>query len=96
MNKSILLLFLICLLSWQIEAQVYLDQFDNGTTDNVEVPTGFTSEEADDEWTITRDNSAGIEWNAVSYKPHDQETGTPITIDTVSYTHLTLPTTPYV
>lgn len=81
MKKIILPFFLICFFSLQMGAQVYLDQFDNGSADNTGIPPGITSEEADDEWTLIRDNSAGIEWNAISYQPHDQVTGTPITID---------------
>ncbi len=82
MKKSILPIFLICFLSWQMGAQVYLDQFDNGSADALTVPAGFTSEENEEnEWVITRDNSAGVEWNSVAYQPHDQETGMPMTID---------------
>ncbi len=81
MKKFILPLFLICFFSMQSEAQVYLDQFDNGSADNTGIPPGVTSEEANGEWTLVRDNSAGIEWNAISYQPHDQTTGVPMNID---------------
>ena len=81
MKKIILPFVLLCFLSIQVGAQVYLDQFDNGSADNTTIPAGFTSDEANDEWTITRDNSAGIEWNAVAYQPHDQVTGMPMSID---------------
>lgn len=81
MKKIILPFFLLCFLSIQVGAQVYLDQFDNGSVDNTTIPAGFTSEEADGEWTIIRDNSAGVEWNAVAYQPHDQASGAPMAID---------------
>ncbi len=81
MKKFILPFFLVVFLSIHLGAQVYIDQFDNGSADNTGIPPGVTSEEANDEWTLIRDNSAGIEWNAISYQPHDQATGVPMTID---------------
>ena len=81
MKKFVLPIFLICFLSMHLGAQVYLDQFDNGSADNTGIPSGITSEEANGEWTLTRDNSPGIEWNGIVYQPHDQATGELVTID---------------
>ncbi|MEL6987668.1 MAG: hypothetical protein AAGK97_07525, partial [Bacteroidota bacterium] len=58
---------------------IYLDQFDNGVEEFTYAGNGFTTSEANDEWTITGDGTTGP-WEVFGYSPFN-ENGEQITID---------------
>jgi len=77
--KKIILLFLL-LPSCLSFGQIYLDEFDDGKQDNTwYAGNGFTSSEADGEWTINGDGSGGP-FDPFGYQFVDQD-GAPVTLD---------------
>lgn len=79
MKKCLPLIFACLLFSLQGISQVYVDQFDNDDAANVGGAATFTSSEGNDEWTITGANTGP--WDVVTYSMHDQDSGTPMTVD---------------
>ncbi len=77
--KKLYKLLIICLLSSPAFGQVYLDQFDDGVVGATYFGQGYTSSEADGEWTVEGDGSGGA-FELFGIQPTD-ETGTVIGVD---------------
>ena len=77
MKRNLLLLFLLS--SFSVFGQVYLDEFDNGVEEFTYANMGYTTMEADGEWTITGDGTSGA-FEIFGYAPFD-ENGMQITVD---------------
>ena len=71
------LFFIICFAS--LNAQVYLDEFDDGVENNVALGNGYTSVEENGEWTITGDGTTGA-FELFVLTPNNDD-GTPAVVD---------------
>ena len=79
MKKVLLLLFCFLGMTTLVDAQVYLDEFDNDDPAYIASGAGYTFSEANNELTISGDGSAG-QYEAISYQPHDPAAAT-LTVD---------------
>ena len=80
MKKVLLLLFCFFGLTTLMDAQVYLDEFDNDDPAFMGGAAAYTYSEANGELTITGDGSAG-QFDVITYQPHDATAGTGLTVD---------------
>jgi len=78
MKRILLLFFAVCMLSVSIDAQVFIENFDEDISAN-SFTNAFTGSVADGEWSITGDGSAG-QYETFGYRLLDAD-GNPITID---------------
>jgi len=79
MKKQIFtFLFTLCVCGF-LSAQVYLDEFDNDIEEFTYISNGYTTSEADGEWTIQGDGTGGP-FEVFGYQPFDSD-GNAITLD---------------
>ena len=79
MRKRILLFLLLFSFYVVTDAQIYIDEFDNGVEEHTFANTGLSSEEANGEWTITGDGTSGA-FEIFGYSPFN-EAGEKIVLD---------------
>lgn len=72
------ILFFLALVG-PLVGQVYIDNFDDGMEFNVVLGNGYSSSEADGEWTITGDGTTGA-FEVFTLTPNNPD-GSPLTID---------------
>ena len=80
MKKVLLLLFCFLGMTNLVDAQVYLDEFNNDDPAYIGSGAGYTYSETNNELTITGDGAAG-QYEAISYQPHDPTAGSTMTVD---------------